>query len=243
MRKLTIDDHDIPGLRNVEREVQNLGARKCVVHSIEFEAAGFETGAFTRAGIELPADVARSVPKRQAEYFFGRLAASMALSSAGVAQPRIARGTLRQPVFPSGYVGSITHTSRLAAAAVLPAADCDGIGLDIEELLSDASLPDVERIALCPEEVDVLRACNAMPYDALVTLAFSAKESFYKAVAACVGRIFEFDALRLKRVDPARRTMLFVTTGNLCPTWPGDRETEIHFSRRADSAVLTAFAC
>jgi 4'-phosphopantetheinyl transferase EntD len=242
MPLLAIEGNDIPGLRNLTSEVQTLGARECVVHSIEFETADFETDAFASAGIELPVEVARSVPKRQAEYFFGRLAATMALRSAGVARARIARGLLRQPVFPRGYVGSITHTCRLAAAAVLPAAGCEGLGIDIEELLSEASLRDVERIALCPDELDVLRACNTLPHAELVTLVFSAKESFYKAVAACVGRIFEYDALRLKGLDPGQAKMLFVTTGNLSSAWIAGREVEIHFSRRADRAVLTAFA-
>jgi 4'-phosphopantetheinyl transferase EntD len=242
MRLLGSEDRDIPGMRSLARQVQTLGARKCLVHSIEFEPGDFDADALARSGIELPVDIARSVPKRQAEFLFGRLAATMALRSAGAARARIERGLLRQPIFPRGFVGSITHTSRLAAAAVLPADSCEGLGIDIEDLLSEQSLPDVERVALCPKELDVLRACSAMPHETLVTLVFSAKESFYKAVAANVGRIFEYDALRWKRLDPGQATISFVTTGNLSSAWPAGREVEVHYSLRADRAVSTAFA-
>jgi enterobactin synthetase component D len=242
MHAFAIEDREIPGLRHVARGVQTLGARECVVHSIEYDTADFDAQEFARSGIELPADVARSVPKRQAEFFFGRLAATIALRSLGAPRARVGRGPLRQPLFPPGYVGSITHTSRLAAAAVLPADGCAGLGVDIEDVLSAGSLPDVERVALYPEEIRLLRNCRALPEDVRVTLVFSAKESFYKAVAADVGRIFEYGALRLKRLDPGQSRLSFVIATDLSPAWQAGREIEIHYSLRADRAVLTAFA-
>ncbi|WP_244171285.1 hypothetical protein [Xanthomonas populi] len=65
--------------------------------------------------------MARSVRKRQAEYFFGRLAARQALQHQALVvtgtYPYIATGSSREPIWPAQVIGSISHTNQLAAAA------------------------------------------------------------------------------------------------------------------------------
>ena len=69
------------------------------------------------------AAVAGAVASRQREFAGGRTCARRALLRLGHAAQPIPVGACRAPVWPHGVVGSITHCSSFAAAAVARAAD------------------------------------------------------------------------------------------------------------------------
>ena len=60
--------------------------------------------------------IERAVDKRRAEFTRGRACAREALSELGVPPQPIPVGTHRQPVWPLGVVGSITHCKGLVVA-------------------------------------------------------------------------------------------------------------------------------
>ncbi|MEU3066246.1 4'-phosphopantetheinyl transferase superfamily protein [Streptomyces sp. NPDC007027] len=71
-------------------------------------------------------------PHGPAEQFAaGRRAAAAALASAGSAHRAVPRAPDGRPVFPREFPGSISHTERLAVAAVAPGARA--VGVDIED--------------------------------------------------------------------------------------------------------------
>jgi 4'-phosphopantetheinyl transferase EntD len=57
--------------------------------------------------------VARAVPQRRAEFATARHCARNALAELEVAPAPILTGANREPVWPHGFVGSITHCPRL----------------------------------------------------------------------------------------------------------------------------------
>ena len=81
---------------------------------------------------EESAAVARAVAVRRLEFARGRGCAREALAALGVAAGPIPVGPEREPVWPSGVVGSITHCEGFVAAVVARAADLRAIGLDVE---------------------------------------------------------------------------------------------------------------
>ena len=143
-------------------------------------AVGVE--AFGDAGATplLPAErdaVARAVPERVAEYTTGRHLARTALARFGVPPVAIPTGGDRAPVWPAGFVGSVTHCPGYRAAAVARSSDLAALGIDAE--------PDVPLPAGTLEVVasDAERAALAAlpPGPAWDRLLFSVKEAVFKA--------------------------------------------------------------
>ncbi len=127
---------------------------------------------------EEAAEVDRAVPRRRAEFAAGRRCARLALARIGIAPAPLLRGQDREPLWPAGAVGSITHCDGYVAAAVAAADVIRSVGIDAEV---HAPIPDgvLQRIAR-PEELEWIgtRDGDGVCWDRVL---FSAKESVYKA--------------------------------------------------------------
>jgi 4'-phosphopantetheinyl transferase EntD len=239
MRAAPIDA--LPGFVDWQLLTYRFGDTMLTLQSLRFDAARFEPRAFAVAAIALPPAIATSVRKRQAEYFYGRLAARLALEHAGLPLLGVGTGTQRQPLWPAGVVGSITHNARHALAAALPLGPCRGIGIDIETLATPEQESSIASIALDGAERRILAAQAAtLSPAAALTLVFSAKESFYKAVHARVGRFFGFEALRLTQVDYEGGRLLFTVAEPLSEQWQPGTPCTVHFHALPDGDFLTA---
>lgn len=141
--------------------------------------------------------VATAGRKRQLDYQAGRHCAREALRKAGQPPVAIGRGARREPLWPGTFVGAITHTQGLAAAAVARRRDAAGIGLDIEARRAcDLNL--WRRVGTTEERTAAETGFD--PSDALL-LTFSAKEAFYKAQFTVSGQWLGFlgAAVRLNK--------------------------------------------
>jgi 4'-phosphopantetheinyl transferase EntD len=148
---------------------------------------------------ERPA-LARAVEKRRREFIAGRVLFRQALAALGQAPLSLPQGTDRAPVWPEGWVGSITHTRAFCAVAVAPSNAFLGVGIDAED---EAPLKEDlwPRILTAPE----LAALSTLPATEQGTFAkfvFSAKEAAYKAQYAITRTFLGFDAMEVHR-DPA----------------------------------------
>ena len=119
--------------------------------------------------------VATAVDKRRLEFSRGRQCARAALRRLGVADGPLLTGSQREPLWPTGVVGSITHTNELCLAAVARQANYAGVGIDVEPA-QPLELAVAQRIATEAE----MRALARMPPLLAARLIFSAKEAFYK---------------------------------------------------------------
>jgi 4'-phosphopantetheinyl transferase EntD len=121
--------------------------------------------------------IQRAVPMRRAQFSTARWCARQALAEIGVAPVPILRGPEREPLWPDGIVGSITHCRAYHAAAVASAADVRSIGIDAEP---DEPLPEgtLGLISLPAERAQLSAPWGGLHADRLL---FSAKESVYKA--------------------------------------------------------------
>ncbi|WP_195606989.1 enterobactin synthase subunit EntD [Klebsiella oxytoca] len=114
--------------------------------------------------------------KRQSEHLAGRIAAVYALREVGETEvPAI--GDQRQPLWPHPWYGSISHCERSALAVV----SVRPIGVDIERILTPDLAAELESCIINSAEKSLLDASGLGPELAL-TLAFSAKESAFKAI-------------------------------------------------------------
>jgi 4'-phosphopantetheinyl transferase EntD len=120
--------------------------------------------------------VARAVEKRRREFTAGRTCARRALARLGWPDFAVLAGPRREPLWPPGVVGAITHCHGYCAAAVARTTDVRSLGIDAELL---APLPMGVAGLVCTETERLWAA--ALPEDHWGTVLFSAKESVYKA--------------------------------------------------------------
>jgi 4'-phosphopantetheinyl transferase EntD len=122
--------------------------------------------------------VAGAVIKRRREFARGRVNARQALSLLGVPPASLLVGTKREPLWPEGIVGSITHDETLCVVAVANAQTYAGIGVDIEP--EGVLEPTVAARIWSPAEAKHAARRTDMSEALASRLVFSAKEAFYK---------------------------------------------------------------
>jgi len=137
-----------------------------------------------------------AVEKRKAEFSTGRVLSARALQLLEVRGQPILRGSKNEPLWPSGLVGSISHTSQTCVVVIAYDHICSGIGIDVEA--RDANISDLAHLILRPGELDKTYDNPGEIYDDAVRLTFSAKESIFKSVFAHVGRFVEFEEVGLE---------------------------------------------
>ena len=136
--------------------------------------------------------------KRRRQFASGRHAARTALGRLhGGERPVLRAG--RRPLWPEGFVGSISHSDALAAAAVAEGHALRGIGIDLERI--DRLGPLLRRRVLTANE-----RRRPWPDSRQGVLAFSAKEAGYKAVNPITGA---YIALQQAEVDVDWRRRAF----------------------------------
>ncbi|NCH27758.1 enterobactin synthase subunit EntD [Cronobacter sakazakii] len=156
--------------------------------------------------------LANAVARRQAEHLAGRIAAVAALKAAGAPSSPPGIGAHREPRWPAGFTGSITHTGHRAWAVVIAAPD--GIGIDVESLM-DAQTARELAPGIIDTQERALLARTPQPFASALTLAFSAKESLFKALFPQVGDWFGFECAKVVALDDHQLTLRLA-----CPLGP-----------------------
>jgi 4'-phosphopantetheinyl transferase EntD len=142
---------------------------------------------------EESAHLGRAVAKRVQEFAAGRLCVRRALREYGIDQFPLRVAVDRQPVWPEGFVGSITHTGGLCAAAVAESRTIAAVGID-SEIVGHVT-PDIWSTICVAGEADWVNSLHPSERAAAVTLIFSAKEAFYKCQYPLVAERLDFHDL------------------------------------------------
>jgi 4'-phosphopantetheinyl transferase EntD len=132
--------------------------------------------------------VAKAIGKRRAEFTTVRTCARIALGRLGLPPAPLLSGPKREPLWPAGIVGSITHCDGYRAAAVARSTQLASIGIDAEP---DEALPAgiLERVTVPAELARLQELPAGVHWDRLL---FSAKESVYKTWFPLAGRWLGF---------------------------------------------------
>ena len=158
--------------------------------------------------------IARSVAKRRVEFAAVRRCARRALQELGYPPVPILPGEQREPRWPEGVVGSMTHCAGYCAAAVARSGEVSALGIDAEV---HAPLPEgvLELISLESERALIARLAERGPgtvhWDRVL---FSAKESVYKAWFPLTRRWLGFEQADIElRLDGTFEATLLTTEG------------------------------
>ena len=118
---------------------------------------------------------------RKEHYRSGRICAGEVLSKLGtLGQPVLRDPQTREPLWPEGISGAITHCGKWAAAAAGKTSDVSGIGIDLEDLERQVDSR-ISRHVCIPEEQKWLQECGEDFLEQNLKIIFSAKESIFKA--------------------------------------------------------------
>jgi 4'-phosphopantetheinyl transferase EntD len=134
--------------------------------------------------------VSNAIEKRQIEFASGRSCAKKALSILGISDFPLLATPNRAPIWPTGIVGSITHTEGYCAAVAGSSSDCAAVGIDAEVV----GRIDKEFWALLftEEEQRLINDTSPRNQDVLTTVIFGAKESFFKCQFPITGKWLDF---------------------------------------------------
>jgi|GEM_PF-2746953 len=127
---------------------------------------------------ELPA-VAKACPERRAEFRAARAAARRAIANLGCRPVALPVGACGSPRWPKHLVGSLTHSAQCAMASVAFASEVASLGIDVEP--ADPLPEDIADHVLQPLEQQQNTVIADQLPELWRTIAFSAKEAFYKA--------------------------------------------------------------
>lgn len=216
------------------------------LHRVCFDAAAFKPACFAEQGMALPTELQSAVAKRQGEFLAGRLAARLALRPYGLGEETVAIGQNREPRWPAGMEGSISHSQLLgqgmALCAVRPGKAGLGLGLDLEAWL-DARQADQLWPGIVDKEEWGRLASGAAAADLSLaeglTLVFSAKESLFKALYPRVGRYFDF--LDASWSGMGVQTLSLSLKTALTPDLPAGWHSTLHW-QRLPGGLLTLLA-
>ncbi len=156
--------------------------------------------------------IRRAVPKRVQEFAAGRLCAKLALHSFGITDFELRVAADRQPVWPAGLVGSISHTAGLCIAAVADQSRIGAVGVDCEVV---GHVNHDIWATICTETETAWLASLPPPHRAPgVALLFSAKEAIYKCQYPLTGEWLDFHDLEALpgTFAPGRGQLILRTT-------------------------------
>jgi enterobactin synthetase component D len=146
---------------------------------------------------------AKAVPKRRIEFCIGRAAAHSALSKIDINNFPILKGVHNEPLWPQGVVGAISHSGRIALAAVANEEKAAGIGIDIE-MLDETISRDIVQVVCTKREAIWVNRRKDRRHERLFMI-FSAKESVFKAFSPRTNRFLNyFDAELIWHEDISR---------------------------------------
>lgn len=184
----------------------------------------------TWAEIALPAELERAVPKRRAEFRAGRRCVTELYRRAGLNLPLPGWRETGGPLWPSGWIGSISHSRNRAAACLASRQRVHAIGLDLEYVMPEATALRVRD--------SILHAAETAASAERLTLIFSFKESLYKALHPLLQRFIGFDEVRVETVESGR--IGFEPVGELARQWPAGAPLQGTW-RQQDELLITGY--
>jgi enterobactin synthetase component D len=170
------------------------------IYHCEFHKELYSDKLYEILGIRFPESLRNSVIKRRAEFLAGRYCAIRSLQKIGIDNTTIEIGKHRNPLWPENIAGSISHCNTHAIAITSNVSSVLGVGIDIEDEVDKETVEKIQGQIVCENEISLI-SCNIGEKPLLFTLAFSIKESFFKAAYTAVGQFFAFDAVSIVEID------------------------------------------
>ncbi len=172
-------------------------------------------------------------PKRVRDFCTGRYCARQALLLVGAPVEDVLVGANREPLWPPGVVGSISHSEKMTGAVVAAVSDYKSIGLDIE------TVGNVEEhlwpLLFSQAEQEYLRSLPPHRQVVYSTAFFSMKESYYKLQYPVTGHFLDFTDVEIQEETGPRFFIGVVAVGTPKKLLP--QRTEVSYVVENDQVI------
>lgn len=201
---------------------------------VEYDKSVYSDSLSVHFMLPFPDILKSAVTKRRAEYLAGRYAARQLLQEVGY-NGVVATGADRAPIWPIGWRGSISHTETLAIAVLTPNYTSINLGVDIE-IFRPYIIQEIANNFATDDECALLTA-NVLPFETMLHIVFSAKESLFKALYPLVHHIFDFEVAKLCEFDSHNQSFTLELTRQLSPSLSIGYRTTGHYMISQGSVI------
>lgn len=222
------------GLSRIELYASS-GAR-AILCQCEFDSAQYNISLASKLNIIVPDLIRLSVKKRQAEFIAGRYMAKLCLEALSVVERDILIGSHREPLWPKGITGAISHTSDRVVALVAEKIAHRFVGLDVENWLDAETVELIGSDVHSNSEFTLLRdqGVNSLMATSII---FSAKESLFKATFPYIGHYFWFESARVIEFNRCEGSLLLELDKALAQHCLGERFFKCRYFMEASSVT------
>ena len=174
--------------------------------------------------------------KRIRDFSSGRYCAKEVLGKLGEANSEILIGSEKEPLWPKGFVGSISHAKDLVGAVASKSTQLVSIGLDIEKIGRVKKV--MWRAIFTPIEQEFLNTLSEVDELFYTTLYFSMKESFYKLQHPITKKYLGFTDVELRHQNGVFNLKVIkeFKGKELLPA-----STDINYGRHNDKVISICF--
>lgn len=166
-----------------------------------FNKSDLDINAFCFDSFKWPEDIKNSINKRKIEFLLGRCCAYDALFKFSNEVGFLARTKNGQPVWPDGFVGSISHSTREILAVAAHKENYLSVGIDVEKIICKQDAIILIDMILNLDEKNLIKGMSEQDMLMVVTLIFSVKESFYKLINNVSEINLDFNVISLLEFD------------------------------------------
>lgn len=192
---------------------------------------------FLAEGLSLPHNLANAVHKRKIEYLLGRYCLKRCFEAFGETPLMVKMGEDRSPLWPSEWVGSISHSKGQVVAVLGRSTEYAGLGIDLEALIDNPSAALQTQICSETTEISELMSSLGLSEQEALTLIFSSKESLYKLIFPRYRKFFGFQSARLRAEKDRSLTIELIE--NLNAEFPSRRVWPVAWQKLDESTIET----
>lgn len=185
----------------------------CLIQA-DYDPACFDEALFTTLRLPAPLHLNNAVRKRRAEYLASRALVRHALCRLGGGPWILANDADRAPVWPAGISGSLSHSPQKIALLLAKTESGKLLGIDCEQVIRADTAEAIQENIITLQEKRVLMQ-SGLPFPEALTVAFSLKESLYKALYPRLKKYMSFNQSEIVFCSPmARKVLLRLTTSH-----------------------------
>lgn len=185
-------------ISNIDRVDFELFHGVCL--SAQYNSGEYHLGLYKSLGISIPDEIRHARLTRAAEFLAGRYLSALCLNSLQSKITSVAVGLNREPIFPKGFIGSISHSHGFVICMVSKQTQHAVSGIDVEYMLEGVTCGDIYAYVINTSEQFLIDKETHSP-NLIVTLFFSIKESVFKALFPFLNKFFDFNALSIIEVN------------------------------------------
>lgn len=206
------------------------------VTACQFFKQHYDDRLFSALGVSFPPSLNNALPLRRAEYLAGRVLAKTNLARLHIFGHQLLPDRNGIPQWPTCISGSLSHNREIAICATLSCEQASMVGIDIETLMSPEDAQLLWRHIISPREYAFLLT-QPLDFHQMLTLTFSAKESFYKLVFPKARTAMTFHSVEIVAFDLPSGVFSLTIPHELITLFPSQRYAKGSFLLMNDNVI------